>query len=85
MFIFLSVFRKKPKKGNAAQPPPAKAGLTAASGSEKGASAATNLAGGAVTGGKTSARPALISARPGQVTDRPTTKVESIPSEEIEK
>jgi hypothetical protein len=56
-------------------------GGASTSGSEKGASAATVNA----TGGKTSARPQLISARGPTATDRPMTKLETTSAEETEK
>ncbi len=74
------LFRKKPKKSGSNQPAPGK-GAASSSSSEKGASAAT-----AAAGGKTSARPTLISARgPTAATDRPTTKLETTAAEENEK
>ena len=69
--------RKPKKKPGSTQPAASKAGLAApAAGSEKGTSAATALTGPAAAGGKTSARPNLISARAGMISDRPTTKLE---------
>ncbi len=56
-------------------------GAASTSGSEKGTSAATITA----AGGKTSARPQLISARGPTAMDRPTTKMESTSAEEAEK
>ena len=73
--------RKKPKKGGTNAPAGGKGGAST-SGSEKGTSAATVNA----TGGKTSARPQLISARgPTAATDRPTTKIENTSADESEK
>jgi hypothetical protein len=82
MHLFDSfLFRKKPKKGGPNALTPGKGG-TSTSGSEKGTSAATVTA----TGGKTSARPQLISARgPTANTDRPTTKLENTSADETEK
>lgn len=73
--------RKKPKKAGSNAPAAGKGGAST-SGSEKGTSAATVNA----AGGKTSARPQLISARgPTAATDRPTTKIESTSADENEK
>lgn len=82
MFIRESLFdRKKTKKGASNAPAGGKGGAST-SGSEKGTSAATVNA----PGGKTSARPQLISARgPTAAADRPTTKVENISTDETEK
>lgn len=81
MFVQRILFRKKPKKAGANAPGASKGGAST-SGSEKGTSAATVNA----TGGKTSARPQMISARgPTAIGDRPTTKLESTSADENEK
>lgn len=83
--FFSSLYRKKPKKPASTQPSMGKGGLAAATGSEKGTSAATALTTGGPGGGKTSARPTLISARGPPVSDRPTTKAEGVAGEETDK
>ena len=77
-------FRKKQKKSGLAQPPAGKGGSTMPGGSEKGAST-MGTAPGAVLGGKTSARPAMISARGAPNSDRPSTKVEGVTVDDTEK
>ena len=83
--FFFSRHRKKLRKTTSTQPNMGKGGLAVATGSEKGTSAATALTTGAPGGGKTSARPTLISARGPPVSDRPTTKAEGVAGEETDK
>jgi hypothetical protein len=85
--IIIFLFRKKQKKTGPNQPAAGKGGVAPTSGSDKGASAATaaTAAGVAAAGGKTSARPTLISARGPPVTDRPMTKNEGASVEENDK
>ncbi|CAF1106189.1 unnamed protein product [Rotaria sordida] len=75
--------QKKQKKTGSNPAAAGKTGVAPASGSDKGASAVAAAAN--TAGGKTSARPTLISARGPPVSDRPNVKVEVTNSEESEK
>ncbi|CAF4547675.1 unnamed protein product, partial [Rotaria magnacalcarata] len=77
---------RKTKKKPGSNPAGGKGGIAPASGSEKGTSAATGITAAAVAaGGKTSARPTLISARGPPVSDRSNPKTEVATNEENEK
>ncbi|CAF3321831.1 unnamed protein product [Rotaria socialis] len=78
---------QKTKKKPGSNPAGGKGGIAPASGSEKGTSAATGItaAAAAAAGGKTSARPTLISARGPPVSDRSNPKTEVTTNEESEK